>query len=154
MNWTNPSDHTFVCLTFFFFLRHFTPGRQWPYNGLTDLFFYPVCETVVWLLTFTVENAFEKKMKKTRSVRPWYGHWWTGSKTWLEKNDPVCQTEWYGHWRVKIDWNFLQNYVIFFQTLREILLKITWNFLQNCVQCSWKLCEIFQKLNKIFLKTE
>ncbi len=28
----------------------------------------------------------KKKMKKTRSVRPWYGHWQTGSKTWLKKN--------------------------------------------------------------------
>ncbi len=30
------------------------------------------CETVVWSLTFRVENLFEKKMKKTQSVRPWY----------------------------------------------------------------------------------
>ncbi len=22
----------------------------------------------------------------------WYGHWRTGSKTWLKKNDPLCQT--------------------------------------------------------------
>ncbi len=29
-----------------------------------------------------------KKMKKPRSVRPWYGHARTGSKTWLKKNDP------------------------------------------------------------------
>ncbi len=55
-----------------------------------------ICETVVWSLTFRVENAFEKKMKNlvcetavwsladrvknlidkkmTRSVRQWYGH--------------------------------------------------------------------------------
>ncbi len=27
-------------------------------------FFYPVCETVVWSLTFRVENVFEKKNEK------------------------------------------------------------------------------------------
>ncbi len=31
-----------------------------------------------------VENDL-KKMKKPRSVRPWCGHWWTGSKTWGKK---------------------------------------------------------------------
>ncbi len=82
-------------------LRHFTPGRQWPYHGLTDrVFLNSVCETMVWSLTFRVENVFvKKKFKKTQSVSPWYGNWQTGSKTWLRKNDLVYQT--YGHWRVK-----------------------------------------------------
>ncbi len=71
------------------FLRHFTPGRQWPYKGLTDRgFLNLVCETVVWSLTFRVENVFEKKMKKTRSVRLRYGHWRIGSKTELQKKRP------------------------------------------------------------------
>ncbi len=30
-----------------------------------------------------------KKMKKTQSVRLWYGHWRTGSKTWLKKKWPI-----------------------------------------------------------------
>ncbi len=51
-----------------------------------------VCETVVWSLTFRVENVLEKKMEKTRSERPLYDHRRTGSKIWLKKNDPVCQT--------------------------------------------------------------
>ncbi len=33
--------------------------------------------------------VWKKKMKKTWSVRPWYGHWQTVSKTWLiEKKWP------------------------------------------------------------------
>ncbi len=69
-----------------FFLRHFTRGRQWPYHGLTDrVFLNPVCDTVVWSLTFRVKNVFEKKEKKALSLRPWYGHWRIGSKTWLKK---------------------------------------------------------------------
>ncbi len=38
-------------------------------------FLDPVCETVVWSLTFRVENLFEKKWEKPRSDRLWYGHW-------------------------------------------------------------------------------
>ncbi len=69
------------------------------YHSLTDqVFLDPVCETLVWSLTFRVENVFEKKYEKTtvwqtvvwslanrvknlilkkmnRSVRQWYGHW-------------------------------------------------------------------------------
>ncbi len=59
---TNSSDHTMVCQTVFFFLRHFTPGSQWPYHGLTDrVFLNPVCETVVWSLADWVKNLIEKK---------------------------------------------------------------------------------------------
>ncbi len=48
-----------------FFVRHFTPGCQWPHHILTDrVFLIPVCETVVWSLTFRVENVFEKKKWK------------------------------------------------------------------------------------------
>ncbi len=51
----------------FFFLRHFTPGCQWPYPSLIDRFFFnPVYETVVWSLTFRVENMFEKKNGKNQ----------------------------------------------------------------------------------------
>ncbi len=37
----------------------------------------------------------------TLSVRPWYGHWWTGSKTWLKKMTWSVR-QWYGHWRVNV----------------------------------------------------
>ncbi len=81
-----------------FFLRHFTTGRQWPYHGLTNqVFLNQICETVVWSLTFRVENVFGKKK---RSVRPWYGHWPTRSKTWFKKMIRSVR-QGYGHWRVK-----------------------------------------------------
>ncbi len=42
----------------------FKPGL-WAYHGRTEqVFLNPVCETMVWSLTFRVENMFEKKMKK------------------------------------------------------------------------------------------
>ncbi len=51
----------------FFFLRHFTPRRQWPYHCLIDqVFLNPVGETVVWSLTFRVENVFKKKEKEKK----------------------------------------------------------------------------------------
>ncbi len=40
-NLTNFSNHTTVCQTEVFFLRHFTPGCQWLYYGLTDRVFLP-----------------------------------------------------------------------------------------------------------------
>ncbi len=81
--------------------------KKWP--GLLDSDMVtdglnPVCETMVWSLTFRVKNVFEKKWKKpdlwvrgmvtggpgqkpdwkkmTRSVRQWYGHWRVKLSLW------------------------------------------------------------------------
>ncbi len=92
-NLTNPSDHTTNCQTGFFFLRHFTPGRQWPYHGLTDWgFFLPGPWDRGMVTDVQGQKCDWKKNEKTRFVRLWYGHWRAGSKTWLKKYDPVCQT--------------------------------------------------------------
>ncbi len=105
-----------------FFYQVFDSVRQWPHHGLTDQSFFnhffdlgrqwPYHRSVVWSLTsqskisflkkpsltdcgmatdILIENDL-KKMKKTRSVRPWCGHWQTGTKTWEKKNNPFCQT--------------------------------------------------------------
>ncbi len=98
-NLTNPTDHTTVCQTSFFFLKHFTPGSQWPWDCgmVTDVY---------------GRKWFEKKMKKpglrdremvtdgpcqkpdwkkmTRSVRQSYGFWWV--------KKPRSVRPWYGQW--------------------------------------------------------
>ncbi len=58
-----------------------------------------VCETVIWSLANKVENLIERKMKKNWSVKLWYVHWRTGSKTWLKKKTRSYRP-WYCHWRL------------------------------------------------------
>ncbi len=101
-NLTNPSDHTLVCQTGFFFFKDILHLDVNDHTTVSQAgFFYPVYETVVWSLTFWVENVFEKKKnEKTRSVRPRYGHWQTGSKTWLKKMTGSVR-QWYFQWWVK-----------------------------------------------------
>ncbi len=91
--------------------------HQWPYHCQTG-FFFP--KTFYTWISMTIPRFHkpgflkpslcdhgmvtdvqgQKKVKKIQSVRLWYGHWRTGSKTWLKKNDTVCQTViWY--WQVK-----------------------------------------------------
>ncbi len=74
----------------FFFLRHFTPKRQWPYRSPRDrVFLNPVCGTVVWSLTFRVQNVFEKKWKNPfcKTVVLW-SLVEQVKKTWLIKKWP------------------------------------------------------------------
>ncbi len=55
-------------------------------------FLNPVCETVIWSLTFRVENVFEKKNEKNPVCETvvWSLVDWV--KNLNKKNDPVCHT--------------------------------------------------------------
>ncbi len=61
MNVTNPSDHTTVCQTVFFFLN------------------------ILHLDINDYTTVSKTGFKKTQSVRPWYGHWYLGLKMCLKK---------------------------------------------------------------------
>ncbi len=71
-----------------------------------------------------------KKMKKTRSVRLRYGHWQTGSKTWLKKMTQSVR-QWYGHWRVKckLPGLFSSRVIILHDNARAHTARITFAFL-------------------------
>ncbi len=80
----------------FLFNQVFDPVCQWPYHGLTDGFF------IFFSITFLTLNISDHTtvsytgFKKTRSVRPWYGHRHPGVKCLTKK--PRSDRLWYDHW--------------------------------------------------------
>ncbi len=95
----------------FFFSKTFYTWTSMTIHGLIDqVFFNLVCETVVWSLTFRVENAL-KKILKTQSVRVWSLADWVKN---LTKKMTRSVRQWYDHWRVKIKLNnFITNVINF-----------------------------------------
>ncbi len=93
--------------------------RQWPYHCLTDrvIFFQsgfwpgppvtiPRSHRLVFSFFFSITfltlnvcdytTVWQTGLKKTWSVRPWYGHWHPGVKCLRKK--PRSDRPWYGHW--------------------------------------------------------
>ncbi len=73
-------------------------------------------------------------------MRPWYDHWWIGSKTWLKESDPVCRTVMWslaGIMTRKILKTFYRNLVQNFNKNREYFDEV----LRKFERISWKYTE-------------
>ncbi len=99
-----------------------------------------VCETVVWSLTFMVENVFEKKMKKTLICETVVWSMADRVKNLIEKKDRSVR-QWYGQWQ-----ELLGGYYI-------ILCKIVSKFPPFSENFEKFFFNLFFKISAIFVKT-